>query len=58
MFLGTGVTNEGFRVGGLFRLGRVCVDNAVEDALGTPGFGCKIGRDVLRVWQHLGQLLS
>ena len=58
MFLGTGMTNEGRRVGGFFRLERVCVDNAVEDALGTLEFGFKIGRDVLRVWQHLGQLLT
>ena len=41
MFLGTGVTNEGLRVGGLFRLGRVCVDNAVGDALGTPDLVAK-----------------
>ena len=58
MFFGTGVTNEGRQVGGLFRLERVSVDNAVEDALGTLGFGYKIGRDVLRVWQHLGPLLT
>ena len=58
MYLGTGENNGGRGVGGLFRLESVGVDNAVEDALGTRVFGYKIGRDALRVWQHLGQLLS